>query len=75
MSFFERYLSVWVGLCMIFGVLIGHFLPAVPTFLSHLEITNVSVPVVLVTIVGVLVEVPIMLGLVRYANKTRDQFS
>ena len=45
MSFFERYLSVWVGLCMIFGVLIGHFLPAVPTFLSHLEIANVSVPV------------------------------
>ena len=45
MSFFERYLSVWVGLCMIFGVLIGYFLPAVPTFLSHLEIANVSVPV------------------------------
>lgn len=45
MSFFEKYLSVWVGLCMIFGVLIGHFLPAVPTFLSHLEIANVSVPV------------------------------
>ena len=40
MSFFERYLSVWVGLCMIFGVLIGHFLPAVPTFLSHLEIAT-----------------------------------
>ena len=45
MSFFERYLSVWVGLCMIFGVLIGYFLPAVPTFLSHLEMANVSVPV------------------------------
>ena len=30
---------------MIFGVLIGQFLPAVPTFLSHLEIANVSVPV------------------------------
>ena len=54
MSFFERYLSVWVGLCMLFGV---------------------ASPVALVTIVGVLFEVPIMLGLVRYANKTRDQFS
>ena len=36
---------------------------------------GVASPVALVTIVGVLVEVPIMLGLVRYANKTRDQFS
>ena len=35
---------------------------------------GVASPVALVTIVGVLVEVPIMLGLVRYANKTRDQF-
>lgn len=28
----------------------------------------------LATVVGVLVEVPVMLGLVRYANRTRDQF-
>ena len=33
-----------------------------------------SSPVVLVTIVGVLVEVPIMLTLVRIANKTRHWF-
>ena len=57
---------------MIFGVLIGYFLPAVPTFLSHLEIANVSVPV---AILIWLMIYPIMLGLVRYANKTRDQFS
>jgi len=31
-------------------------------------------PVVLVTIVGVLVEVPLMLALVKYANRTRDWF-
>jgi ACR3 family arsenite transporter len=36
---------------------------------------GVASPVALVTIVGVLVEVPVMLWLVRYANKTRDQFS
>jgi ACR3 family arsenite transporter len=28
----------------------------------------------LATVVGVLVEVPVMLMLVRYANRTRDQF-
>lgn len=33
-----------------------------------------SSPVVLVTIVGVLVEVPIMLALVKFANKTRHWF-
>ncbi|MDQ8194619.1 ACR3 family arsenite efflux transporter [Coraliomargarita sp. SDUM461004] len=33
-----------------------------------------SSPAVLVTIVGVLVEVPVMLALVRYANSTRSMF-
>jgi arsenite transporter len=31
-------------------------------------------PAALATVVGVLVEVPIMLALVRYANRTRDRF-
>ena len=33
-----------------------------------------SSPVVLVTVVGVLTEVPVMLMLVRFVNKTRDNF-
>ncbi len=33
-----------------------------------------SSPVVLATIVGVLVEVPVMLALVAYANRTRNSF-
>ncbi len=44
-SFFERYLTVWVILCMIAGVLIGKFLPAIPEFLSNLEYANVSIPI------------------------------
>ena len=36
-SFFERYLTVWVILCMVAGVVIGKFLPAVPEFLGKLE--------------------------------------
>lgn len=31
-GFFERYLTVWVILCMVAGVLIGKFLPGIPTF-------------------------------------------
>lgn len=44
-SFFERYLTLWVGLCMLIGVLIGVYLPAVPRFLARFEYANVSVPV------------------------------
>jgi ACR3 family arsenite transporter len=44
-SFFEKYLTVWVALCMIGGILIGRFLPAVPEFLGKLEYANVSIPV------------------------------
>lgn len=41
---FQKYLSVWVILCMIAGVLIGRFLPQVPEFLNRLEYAKVSVP-------------------------------
>ena len=44
-SFFERYLSVWVILCMIAGILIGRYLPAVPAFLGRFEYANVSIPI------------------------------
>lgn len=44
-SFFERYLSLWVALCMVAGVLIGVYLPQVPTFLQRFEYENVSLPV------------------------------
>ena len=29
-SFFQRYLTVWVFLCMVAGVLLGHFAPGFP---------------------------------------------
>lgn len=44
-SFFERYLTLWVGICMAIGVLIGVYLPTIPEFLSNFEYANVSVPV------------------------------
>ena len=31
---FQRYLSVWVLLCMAIGVLIGHLIPAIPALLA-----------------------------------------
>ena len=44
-GFFERYLTVWVLLCMVTGVLIGVYLPEIPQFLSQFEYANVSIPV------------------------------
>ena len=44
-SFFERYLTLWVGICMVVGVLIGVYLPGIPSFLSKFEKANVSIPV------------------------------
>jgi len=44
-SFFEKNLTIWVILCMIAGVLIGTFLPAIPAFLSRFEYANVSIPI------------------------------
>lgn len=43
-GFFEKYLTIWVILCMFVGVLIGKFLPEIPTFLGRFEYANVSIP-------------------------------
>ena len=42
---FQRYLSVWVLLCMAIGVLIGHFLPMIPNALDKLQIAGISIPI------------------------------
>lgn len=44
-GFFEKYLTLWVILCMILGVLIGKFLPSIPNFLDRFEYANVSIPI------------------------------
>ena len=43
--FFEKYLTVWVLLCMVIGVLIGKFLPGFPAFLQKFEYYQVSIPI------------------------------
>lgn len=45
MGLFERYLSVWVALCIVAGVAVGQLLPAVPDTLSQWEYAQVSIPV------------------------------
>lgn len=45
LSAFERYLSVWVALCILAGIGVSWFLPAFPALLKEAEIAHVSIPV------------------------------
>ena len=44
-SFFEKYLTLWVALCMVLGILIGKYIPQFPQFLGKFEYANVSIPI------------------------------
>ncbi len=44
-SFFEKYLTLWVALCIVTGILIGRFIPVIPSTLSKFEYANVSIPI------------------------------
>ena len=43
-GFFQKYLTVWVILCMAVGIFIGKFLPQIPEFLNRFEYARVSIP-------------------------------
>lgn len=42
---FERYLTLWVAICIAAGIAIGHFAGDSISFLSRMEISNVNIPV------------------------------
>lgn len=42
-GFFQRYLSVWVLICMAVGVLIGKFIPIIPSTLDKLQVMGISI--------------------------------
>ena len=41
---FQRYLTLWVILCMAAGVAIGKYLPEIPDFLNQFEYAGISIP-------------------------------
>ncbi len=45
MSVFERYLSLWVALCIVVGVLLGQVMPSVFERLGAMEVAKVNLPV------------------------------
>ena len=44
-SLFQRYLTIWVFLCMTAGILVGKIIPVVPERLNELSIAGISVPI------------------------------
>lgn len=45
MSIFERYLTLWVGLCIIFGITLGQLFPGLFQAIGKMEIAQVNLPV------------------------------
>jgi ACR3 family arsenite transporter len=45
MPFFERYLSAWVALCIVAGIVLGHVVPGLFESLGSMEVASVNLPV------------------------------
>jgi len=45
LSVFDRYLTVWVGLCMFEGVLIGKAMPGPVVALREMEVSHINLPI------------------------------
>ena len=58
-GFFERYLTVWVALCIIAGIALGRFFPGVFQAIARLEVAQVNIPV------GILIWVMIIPMLIK----------
>ncbi len=58
-GFFERYLTVWVTLCIIAGILLGRLFPGLFQAISQMEVARVNIPV------GILIWVMIIPMLIK----------
>jgi len=45
MGIFERFLTLWVGLCIIAGVILGNLMPGLFQWFAALEVAHVNIPV------------------------------
>ena len=45
LSFFEKYLAIWVALCMGIGLLLSQFFPALSNAVNNLQINGISGPI------------------------------
>ena len=59
MSFFDRYLTIWVALCIVAGIALGQWFPQAFQPSARMEVAEVNIPV------GVLIWVMIIPMLVK----------
>ncbi|MBT4219956.1 MAG: ACR3 family arsenite efflux transporter, partial [Rhodospirillaceae bacterium] len=72
MSVFERYLSIWVALCIIVGVAMGYFFPGLFQFIGSLEVARVNMPV---AVLVWLMIIPMLLRIdFKALNRVRDHW-
>jgi ACR3 family arsenite transporter len=45
LGIWEKYLSLWVALCIITGILLGRIFPIISEGLSRLEVAHISIPI------------------------------
>lgn len=45
MGLFERYLTLWVALCIIAGIALGHLFPSTFQIVGHIEVFHINLPV------------------------------
>ena len=45
LSFLDRYLTLWIFLAMAFGVAMGYFIPAVPKFITSMQVGTTSISI------------------------------
>lgn len=45
MKTFEKYLTLWVMICIVFGILVGRYIPDIPQALGQWEYVHVSIPI------------------------------
>lgn len=69
MSTFERYLTIWVFLCIVVGVALGHLMPGVFQVIGAAEIAKVNLPV------AILIWLMIIPMLVRIDFRSLSQVS
>ncbi|MEE8322478.1 MAG: ACR3 family arsenite efflux transporter [Candidatus Bathyarchaeia archaeon] len=45
LGYFEKYLAVWVALCMVLGLLLSQYFPALSIAINDLQISGISIPI------------------------------
>jgi ACR3 family arsenite transporter len=45
LGFFEKYLTLWIAICIVVGLLLGRFLPQFGQYLDSLKFAQISIPI------------------------------